>query len=67
MIPGINIFSRKASKASVNRAGGSGGHYEPFSTKLPRKILDSKEHLDWLKINLNVKIITVQDSKHTKD
>ena len=30
-------------------------------------LLCSKEHLDWLKIDLNVaKIITVQDYKHTK-
>ena len=32
-----------------------------------RKFLGSKEHLDWLKIVLNVaKIITVQDYKLTK-
>ena len=31
------------------------------------KFLDYKEHLDWLKIDLNaVKIITVQDCKHAK-
>ena len=31
------------------------------------KFLGSKEHLDWLKIDLNtVKIITVQDYKHKK-
>ena len=30
-----------------------------------RKFLDSKEHLNWLKIDLNVaKIITVVDYKH---
>ena len=33
----------------------------------PNKIFGSKEHLDWLKIDLNVaKIITLQDYKHTK-
>ena len=32
-----------------------------------RKFLRSKEHLDWLKIDLNAaEIITVQDYKHTK-
>ena len=32
-----------------------------------RKLLESKEHLDWLEIDLTVaKIITVQDYKHTK-
>ena len=34
----------------------------------PRKLLGSKEHLDWLKIHLNVvKITTVQDYKHLKE
>ena len=33
-----------------------------------RKLLGSKEHLDWLKIDLNAaKVITVQDYKHTKN
>ena len=32
-----------------------------------RKFLGSKEHLDWLKIDLNVaEMITVQDYKHKK-
>ena len=32
-----------------------------------RKFLGSKEHLDWLKIDLNVtEIITVHDYKHKK-
>ena len=32
------------------------------------KFLGSKEHLDWLKIDLNtVKIITVQDYKRTRN
>ena len=31
------------------------------------RLLDSKEHLDWLEIDLNVaEIITVQDYKHKK-
>ena len=34
----------------------------------PNKFSGSKEHLDWLKIDLNVvKIITVQDYKLTKN
>ena len=33
----------------------------------PKKILGSKEHVDWLDLNLNVaQIITVQDYKHKK-
>ena len=53
--------------------GGSGGkHSEPLSGVFRggapvRKLLGSTEHLDWLKIDLNVvKKITVQDHKHTK-
>ena len=65
MIPGVNIFSGKASVGSINRAGGSGGTLSPEPL---RKILGSKEHLDWLKVDLNVaKVSTVQDSKCTKN
>ena len=50
MISGVNLIGGKVSPASINRAGRSGG------------IPDSKEDLDWLKLDLNaVKIITVQD------
>ena len=54
MIPGANIISGKARVASVNRAGGS----EPFSRAFRgwsplRKFFGSKEHLDWLKKDLN--------------
>ena len=73
MIPGVNIISSKASVATVNRAAGSGGGVcKPFSGSfrgraLVRKFLGSKEHLDWLKIDLNAaEIITVQDYKRTK-
>ena len=68
MIPGANIISRKASVASVNRAGGS----EPLSREFwewdtIRKFLSSKEHLYWLKTDLNaVKIRTDQDYIHIK-
>ena len=62
MIPGVNIINRKVSVTSINGAGGSGGSLRPL-----RKFWGSKEHLDWLKINLNVtKVITVQDYKHKK-
>ena len=34
----------------------------------PNKFSGTKERLDWLKIDLNaVKIITVQDYKHTRN
>ena len=66
MIPGVNIFNGKASVASGNRAGGSGGEgggegaLSPLAVCPLRKILDSKEHLDWCKIDLNApEIITV--------
>ena len=66
MIPGVNKISRKASIVSINRAGGSRGCSEWGKSPL-RKILGSKEHLSWPKIELNVaEIITVQDFKHTK-
>ena len=55
MISGVNLIGGKVSPASINRAGRSGG------------IPDSKEDLDWLKLDLNaVKIITVQDWKKKK-
>ena len=69
MIPGANIISGKVIVASVNGAGGS----EPFSKGFRgwsplRKFLGSKEHQDWLKIDLNVvEIRTVQDYICTKN
>ena len=72
MIPGANIISGKASITSNNRAGGLGCS-EPlsrgFNGQSPlKKFLGSKEHLDWLKIDLNAaKIITVHDNKCTKN
>ena len=64
----VNI-REKASAASVNRAGASWGQgalrlqqAEPL-----KKLAGSKEHLDWLKIDLNAaKIITAQDYKQKK-
>ena len=53
MIPGANIISRKASVASVNRAGGYEPHRGFRGGSLLRKFLGLKEHLDWLKIDLN--------------
>ena len=62
MIAGVNIFSGKASIASINGAG----RIKPFSEGLMgwsplRKLLGSKEHLQWLRKDLNVaKIIIVK-------
>ena len=73
MIQGVNIISRKAGIASVNGAEGSGGHCEPLSNGFRGhnplwKFLGYKEHLDWLKMDLNVaEIITVQDYKCRKN
>ena len=70
MAPWVNIIGRKVRVASVNGAGGSGGVLRSqlrFQGTL-RKILGSKEHVDWLKIDLNVaEIITVQGYKHKKN
>ena len=66
----MNIIGRKVSVASVNGAGGFRGVLRSqlrFQGTL-RKILGSKEHVDWLKIDLNVtEIITVQGYKHKKN
>ena len=69
MIPGANIISGKASVASFNRAGMSEPLSRGFRGWSPlRKFLGSKEHLDWLKIDLNaVEIRTVQDYIRTKN
>ena len=63
MIPGANIIIRKTSVASVNRTGCSGPLNRGFKGQTPLKnFLGSKEHLGWLKIDLNaVEIRTVQD------
>ena len=53
MIPGANIISRKASVASVNRAGGYEPHRGFRGGSLLRKLLGLREHLDWLKTDLN--------------
>ena len=69
MIPGANIISRKASVANVNRAGWSEPLNRGFKGWSPlKKLFGSKEHLDWLKIDLNaVEIRTVQDYICTKN
>ena len=65
MIPGVNIIDRKVNVASVNRAGGVWGCSETLVGPL-RKFLGSKEHLNWLKIDLNAaEIISIQDYKQT--
>ena len=62
MIPGVNIIDRKVSIATINEACGSGGVLRPqqgFRRQSPLgKLLASKWHLDWLKIDLNVAKIT---------
>ena len=69
MIPGANIISGKATVVSINRAGGSESISRGFRGWSPlRKFLGSKEHLDWLKIDLSVvEIRTVQDYICTKN
>ena len=60
----MNIIGGKVSVASINGAGGFGGVLRRSTL---RKLLGSKGHLVWLKIDLNVaEIITVQDYKHKK-
>ena len=64
MIPGVNIIGRKVSKCQQSLRV-----WECSETPvgLLRKFLDSKEHLNWLKIDVNVaEIITIQDYKHKK-
>ena len=56
--PTVNIISGKASAARINRAAGSEGTLCPSAGGLGsgdplRKFLSSKEHLDWLKIDLD--------------
>ena len=69
MIPGANIISGKASVVRVNRAGGSETLSRAFRGWSPLRIfLGSKEHLHWLKIDLNaVEMRTIQDYIHTKN
>ena len=72
MIPKVNIISGKASVASVNKAGGSGGALSRSAGILRgrsplRKFLGSKEHINQLEIDLNAaEITTVQKYKSTK-
>ena len=66
----VNIIGRKVSLTSANQAGGSGVvlRFQLQFQGILRQILGSKEHVDWLKIDLNVaEIITVQDYKHKKN
>ena len=65
----MNIINGKVSIASVNGAGGSGGvlrlQLGIRGQSTFRKFSGSKEHLDWLKRNLNAdEIITVHEYKH---
>ena len=77
MILGVNRIDRKASEASNMQALQAstelGGLWRAMSPQrkskevaLP-KFSGSKEHLDWLRINLNkARISTVQNYKRTK-
>lgn len=69
MILEVNIIGRKASIASSKGVGGSGGLSKCLWERSPlRKLLGSKEHRDWFKIDLNaVKIITDQNYKAQKN
>ena len=72
MISEVNIISGKTSVVSVNGAGGYGGGYEFLSKNFRgqsplKKFSGSKEHLNWLEIDLNAaEIITAQDYKSAK-
>ena len=68
MIPEANIISGKASIVSINGTAGSEPLSRGFRGQSPlQKCLGSKEHLDWLKIDLNaVEIRTAQDYICTK-
>ena len=59
IIPGVNIVGKKVSVASINGAGAVETPVGPL-----RKFLGSKEHLNWLKIDLNAaEVISIQDYK----
>ena len=71
IIPGVNTISRKVSVASINKAGRSVVFWDPSGGfrgwNTLTKFLDSKEHLDWFKIDLNAaEVITVQGYRHKK-
>ena len=63
------MSTKMSNTANMNRVGGSGLHSESLSGGLRRqsslrKILCSKQHLDWFNINFNAaKLITALDSK----
>ena len=62
MIPGVNIISRKASAVSVNGAGGF-RRWNPL-----KKLLGTKEHLDWFKADLSAADIrNAQNYTRTKN
>ena len=65
-------MGEKVSVADVNRARGSGGVLKTQQgVRGPsplRRFFGSKQHQDWIKMDLNVaEIITVQEYKHLKD
>ena len=66
MVPGVNIIGSKRQKrkgVSISPSGGLRG----WSPSPLKKCLGSKEHQDWLKIDLNAaKTIPVQNYKRPK-
>ena len=64
MIPEVNIIIGKASVVSFSGAWGFGRYSETLNRDFRsplRKVLGTKERLDWLKIDMNAaEIITVQ-------
>ena len=72
MIQGVNIIVGKISVANKHQWNWGVCECLPqqefYGAKCPKKILGSKEHLYWLKTDLNVaEIITVQDYKHKQN
>ena len=70
MIPGVNM--RKSKHSEHQHSWGlwkrGGRCSETRSRDFRGPLLGSKEHLDWLKVDLHAaKIITAQDYKRTKD
>ena len=66
MIPGVNIIGRKVSSEHQWILRVWGCSETPVGSL--RKFLGSKEHLNWLKIDLNAaEVISIQDYKHAQN
>ena len=65
--PGSEYNWQKSERSQRQRSWGVWGCSETPAGS-PRKLLGSKEHLNWLKIDLDTaKIITIQDYKHAQN